>query len=381
MLPIPQCPSPGRAGPAVPGRPGRCDPASHAMASSDGLQYRALYEYQKDREEDLALCPGDVLTVSRAGLLSSPNYKDGDERNPQGWLHGVNERTKERGDFPGTYVEYLGPTRITGTASKARPRPLPLPPAGTPTAWGECEGSRVSPARWRGWCGCLQLRWLGGKPRSGWGSSPRKISCPGSYLPWCMEAASGEAGDAQSVATPQANMLQGLLLTSMPGWLLCWHGCPRGSTSMRAQEKMQGPFGPSARSRKPHGGPQGPFFQVLLSPPLRHLIQAALSARASAGPQPAPSLTVTLCKLGQGTGLASGVVSPWGAPVSLGTAAEPWGGHLAGPLLAQGPPAISLPGSAKLVQPALPSPPTVAKCIGAGRDFTVVAQCTQAKKK
>ncbi|NXC00382.1 P85A kinase, partial [Orthonyx spaldingii] len=104
--------------------------------SSDGLQYRALYEYQKDREEDLALCPGDVLTVSRAGLLSSPNYKDGDERNPQGWLHGVNERTKERGDFPGTYVEYLGPARIAAAATKARPRPLPLPPAGTPTAWG-----------------------------------------------------------------------------------------------------------------------------------------------------------------------------------------------------------------------------------------------------
>ncbi|NXB42624.1 P85A kinase, partial [Leucopsar rothschildi] len=104
--------------------------------SSDGLQYRALYEYQKDREEDLALCPGDVLTVSRAGLLSSPNYKDGDERSPQGWLHGVNERTKERGDFPGTYVEYLGPTRIASTATKARPRPLPLPPAGTPTPWG-----------------------------------------------------------------------------------------------------------------------------------------------------------------------------------------------------------------------------------------------------
>ncbi|XP_030134699.4 phosphatidylinositol 3-kinase regulatory subunit gamma isoform X1 [Taeniopygia guttata] len=106
------------------------------MASSDGLQYRALYEYQKDREEDLALCPGDVLTVSRAGLLGSPNYKDGDERNPQGWLHGVNERTKERGDFPGTYVEYLGPTRIAAAATKARPRPLPLPPAGTPTPWG-----------------------------------------------------------------------------------------------------------------------------------------------------------------------------------------------------------------------------------------------------
>ncbi|NXE67570.1 P85A kinase, partial [Calcarius ornatus] len=104
--------------------------------SSDGLQYRALYEYHKDREEDLALSPGDVLTVSRAGLLSSPNYKDGDERNPQGWLHGVNERTKERGDFPGTYVEYLGPARIAASAAKARPRPLPLPPAGTPPPWG-----------------------------------------------------------------------------------------------------------------------------------------------------------------------------------------------------------------------------------------------------
>lgn len=120
------------------------------MASSDGLQYRALYEYQKDREEDLALCPGDVLTVSRAGLLGNPNYKDGDERNPQGWLHGVNERTKERGDFPGTYVEYLGPTRIAAAATKARPRPLPLPPAGTPTPWGECEGR----GRWEPTGGC-----------------------------------------------------------------------------------------------------------------------------------------------------------------------------------------------------------------------------------
>lgn len=139
--PSPAVPQPGRSCPErrqCPAGRARCDPA---MASSDGLQYRALYEYQKDREEDLALCPGDVLTVSRAGLLSSPNYKDGDERNPQGWLHGVNERTKERGDFPGTYVEYLGPARIAATATKARPRPLPLPPAGSPTPWGECEGS------------------------------------------------------------------------------------------------------------------------------------------------------------------------------------------------------------------------------------------------
>lgn len=120
------------------------------MASSDGLQYRALYEYKKDREEDLALCPGDVLTVSRAGLLSSPDYKDGDERSPQGWLHGTNERTKERGNFPGTYVEYLGPTRIVATTTKTRPRPLPPPPAGTPAPWGEFLGSRKVGGLWVG---------------------------------------------------------------------------------------------------------------------------------------------------------------------------------------------------------------------------------------
>ncbi|XP_042675417.1 phosphatidylinositol 3-kinase regulatory subunit gamma isoform X2 [Centrocercus urophasianus] len=108
------------------------------MASSEGLQYRALYEYQKEREEDLALSPGDVLTVSRAALLSAPNYKDGDERSPKGWLHGLNERTKERGHFPGTYVEYLGPVCISTT--KAKTRPLPPPPAGTPVPAGQPWG-------------------------------------------------------------------------------------------------------------------------------------------------------------------------------------------------------------------------------------------------
>lgn len=169
----------------------------------------------------------------------------------------------------------------------------------------------------------MQLRWLGGKPCSGWGSSPRKRSCPGNYLPWCIKAASGGVGDAQSVATPQGKRAAGIALHQ--AGCCAGMGCPRGSTSMCAQ-KMQGPFGPSERSRKPHDGPQGPFFRLLLSPPLRHLIQAALSARASAGPWPAPSLTVTLCKLGQGTVLESGVVSPWGAPLSLGAAAEHWGG-------------------------------------------------------
>lgn len=102
-------------------------------------------------------------------------------------------------------------------------------------------------------------------------------------------------------------------------------GCPRGSTSMCAQ-KTQGPFGPSERSRKPHDGPQGPFFQLLLSRPLRHLIQPALSARASAGPRPAPSLTVTVPSLGQGTVLASSVVSPRGSSSVPGGCSRALGG-------------------------------------------------------
>ncbi|XP_053104885.1 phosphatidylinositol 3-kinase regulatory subunit alpha-like [Hemicordylus capensis] len=108
------------------------------MDSVDGLQYRALYEYKKDREEDLALCSGDLLTVSsKAGLLCV-DYKEGGERNPQGWLNGFNERTKEWGDFPGTYVEYLGRVRIVAAVPKPRPRPLPPTPTGTPTnyLWG-----------------------------------------------------------------------------------------------------------------------------------------------------------------------------------------------------------------------------------------------------
>lgn len=136
----------------LPVKLGAASPDPIAMASPEGLQYRALYEYQKDREEDLALSPGDVLTVSRASLLAAPDYKDGDERSPQGWLHGLNERTKERGDFPGTYVQYLGPVRIAAATAKAKPRPLPPPPAGTPVPagqpWGECgEGDTPRVAR------------------------------------------------------------------------------------------------------------------------------------------------------------------------------------------------------------------------------------------
>uniref|UniRef100_A0A8C3GGA4 Phosphatidylinositol 3-kinase regulatory subunit beta n=1 Tax=Cairina moschata TaxID=8855 RepID=A0A8C3GGA4_CAIMO len=100
------------------------------MGSTDGFQYRALYPYRKEREEDIDLLPGDVLVVSK-GALQALGFKDGDEQNPNqiGWILGVNERTKQKGDFPGTYVEYVGPVKISVPSHRPRvQRPLPATP-------------------------------------------------------------------------------------------------------------------------------------------------------------------------------------------------------------------------------------------------------------
>ncbi|XP_030061400.1 phosphatidylinositol 3-kinase regulatory subunit gamma isoform X1 [Microcaecilia unicolor] len=94
---------------------------------SESLQYRALYEYKRQREENITMLPGDLLTVSKMQLLTL-DYKEGDERFPKGWLNGVNERTKERGDFPGTYVEYVGPVRVVPPTPKLKCRPIPPAP-------------------------------------------------------------------------------------------------------------------------------------------------------------------------------------------------------------------------------------------------------------
>ncbi|NXC46214.1 P85B kinase, partial [Penelope pileata] len=100
------------------------------MGSTDGFQYRALYPYRKEREEDMDLLPGDILVVSK-GALQALGFKDGDEQNPNqiGWILGVNERTKQKGDFPGTYVEYVGPVKISVPSHRPRvQRPLPATP-------------------------------------------------------------------------------------------------------------------------------------------------------------------------------------------------------------------------------------------------------------
>ena len=99
--------------------------------TTDGLQYRALFEYKRERGDDISLLPGDLLTVPKATGVAG-DHQEGNERSPRGWLHGTNERTKDTGDFPGTFVEYLG--LVPGgmpTPAKPWPRPMPPTPGGT----------------------------------------------------------------------------------------------------------------------------------------------------------------------------------------------------------------------------------------------------------
>uniref|UniRef100_A0A8C2ZN39 Phosphatidylinositol 3-kinase regulatory subunit alpha n=1 Tax=Cyclopterus lumpus TaxID=8103 RepID=A0A8C2ZN39_CYCLU len=98
--------------------------------SAEGYQYRALYDYKKEREEDINLHVGDILLVSK-GALVALGYTDGLEQKPDeiGWLPGFNETTQEKGDFPGTYVEFIGKKKISPPTPKPRPlRPLPEAP-------------------------------------------------------------------------------------------------------------------------------------------------------------------------------------------------------------------------------------------------------------
>ncbi|XP_072288812.1 phosphatidylinositol 3-kinase regulatory subunit alpha-like isoform X1 [Eucyclogobius newberryi] len=107
--------------------------------ASDGFQYRALYDYKKEREEDIDLRVGDVLLVSKAALLALGCTNGGEERPAEiGWLPGFNETTQEKGDFPGTYVEFVGRKRMSPPTPKPRP---PRPPSATSArADSESEG-------------------------------------------------------------------------------------------------------------------------------------------------------------------------------------------------------------------------------------------------
>lgn len=63
--------------------------------SSEGFQYRALYDYKKERDEDIDLHVGDVLLVSRGALLALGCSGGAEERPSEiGWLPGFNETTQ-----------------------------------------------------------------------------------------------------------------------------------------------------------------------------------------------------------------------------------------------------------------------------------------------
>lgn len=65
--------------------------------SSEGFQYRALYEYKKEREEDIDLHVGDMLLVSKGALLALGCSNGAEERPSEiGWLPGFNETTQVR---------------------------------------------------------------------------------------------------------------------------------------------------------------------------------------------------------------------------------------------------------------------------------------------
>ncbi|XP_076003677.1 phosphatidylinositol 3-kinase regulatory subunit alpha-like [Genypterus blacodes] len=107
--------------------------------SSEGFQYRALYDYKKEREEDIDLHIGDMLLVSKGALLALGCSGGAEERPSEiGWLPGFNETTQEKGDFPGTYVEFVGRKRMSPPTPKPRP---PRPPSATSArADSESEG-------------------------------------------------------------------------------------------------------------------------------------------------------------------------------------------------------------------------------------------------
>uniref|UniRef100_A0A4W6DYZ3 Phosphatidylinositol 3-kinase regulatory subunit alpha n=1 Tax=Lates calcarifer TaxID=8187 RepID=A0A4W6DYZ3_LATCA len=110
--------------------------------SSEGFQYRALYDYKKEREEDIDLHVGDMLLVSKGALLALGCSNGAEERPSEiGWLPGFNETTQEKGDFPGTYVEFVGRKRMSPPTPKPRP---PRPPsAASVRADSESEANQL----------------------------------------------------------------------------------------------------------------------------------------------------------------------------------------------------------------------------------------------
>lgn len=82
---------------------------------SGWAQFRVIYDFEPRDERDIAIQEGDIMIVANPVIDMT------------GWLTGENTRTKDVGEFPGTYVEYIGDVKELPQPEKP-PTPPPRPP-------------------------------------------------------------------------------------------------------------------------------------------------------------------------------------------------------------------------------------------------------------
>lgn len=87
--------------------------------SSEGFQYRALYDYKKEQEEDIDLHVGDMLLVSKGALLALGCSSGAEERPSDiGWLPGFNETTQVTNQSDQSFVASAQFNRQLSTIAK-----------------------------------------------------------------------------------------------------------------------------------------------------------------------------------------------------------------------------------------------------------------------
>lgn len=86
---------------------------------SGWAQFRVIYDFEPRDERDIAIQEGDIMIVAKPVMDMT------------GWLTGENTRTKDIGEFPGTYVEYIGDVEELPQPEKP-PTPPPRPPRRRP---------------------------------------------------------------------------------------------------------------------------------------------------------------------------------------------------------------------------------------------------------
>ncbi|XP_038048605.1 phosphatidylinositol 3-kinase regulatory subunit alpha-like isoform X2 [Patiria miniata] len=98
------------------------------------VTYQAVYDFEKAAAQDVEMRVGDIMSVVNPTKMP---YFQGTREEPTGWLEGINERTKERGSFPGTFVKYRDsrhppglnylPAQPTREDVRTSPQTSPLP--------------------------------------------------------------------------------------------------------------------------------------------------------------------------------------------------------------------------------------------------------------